>query len=184
MLATARVPGESEEERTVKHELMVSIFGVLAAGATMSASAQTCAAPEAWRPPPAGDARAVDTCNGDDSGAALMCGGTQDRVGPVYVFRTTFAPQRTFTTVTISGGGAGFDPVMFMTPAAGGCGANQETCNPSGDTGFPIASADVPDGDWLILVTAFGQNAPGTCGPVALSSNGSSPVTLTGFTID
>jgi len=32
-------------------------------------------------------------------------------------------------------------------------------------------------------VTAFGQNAPGTCGPVTLTSNGSFPVTLTEFTI-
>jgi hypothetical protein len=167
----------------MKPELIVVAFFALAASSSMSVSAQTCAAPEAWRPPPAGEARVVDTCNGDNSGAALMCGGTQDRVGPVYVFRATFAPPRTFTTLSLGGTSAGFDPVMFMTPTAGGCGANQETCNPSGDTGFPIATADVPDGDWLILVTAFGQNAPGTCGSVTLTSNGSYPVTLTEFTI-
>jgi hypothetical protein len=167
----------------MKHESIVVAFVALAASASMPVSAQTCMSPEAWRPSPSGAARVVDTCAGDNSGAALMCGGTQDRVGPVYVLRATFASPRTFNTLTLSGGGAGFDPVMFMTPAAGGCGANQETCNPSGDTGFPIATNDVPDGDWLILVTAFGQNAPGTCGPVTLTSIGSFPVTLTEFTI-
>ena len=167
----------------MKHEMIVVAFAALAACACMSASAQTCASPEAWRPGPVGAALLVDTCDGDNSGAALMCAGVQDRVGPVYVFRSTFAPQRTFNILTLSGASAGFDPVMFMTPAAGGCGANQETCNPSGDTGFPIATVDVPDGDWLILVTAFGQNAPGTCGPVTLTTDGSYPVTLMQFSI-
>jgi hypothetical protein len=168
----------------MKHKLMVAALGAIVASAiSMSASAQTCAAPEGWQPPPGGDSRNVDTCAGDNTGAALMCGGTQDRSGPVYVFHSQFSAGRTFTTVTLSGAAAGFDPVMFMTPFAGGCGANQETCNPSGDTGFPIATADVPDGDWLIFVTSFGQNAPGTCGPITITSNGSFPVTLTNFTV-
>jgi hypothetical protein len=168
----------------MNHKLMVAALGAIVAGAvSMSVSAQTCASGDPWQPAAAGGSRSVDTCAGDNSGAALMCGGTQDRVGPVYVFHSVFSAGRTFTTISLSGAAAGFDPVMFMTPTAGGCGANQETCNPSGDTGFPIATADVPDGDWLIFVTAFGQNAPGTCGPITITSTGSFPVTLTNFTV-
>jgi hypothetical protein len=168
----------------MKRKLIVAAFGFAVAGAmSMSASAQTCASPEAWQPPAQGDSKDVNTCSGDASGAALMCGGTQDRVGPVYVFRSNFTAEGSATTITLSGAAAGFDPVMFMTPAAGGCGANQETCNPSGDTGAGINRTDIPNGEWLIFVTAFGQNAPGTCGPVTLTANGSFPVTLTNFTV-
>ena len=169
----------------MKSVMIASTFAILGAMCSTSAQAQTCASPASWQPPaPSGNQLQVDTCSGDDSGSALLCGGSYDRVGPVYVIRSIFATPRTFTTITLSGGAAGFDPVMFMTPTAGGCGANQETCFPSGDTGFPISTTDVPDGDWLILVTAFGQNLPGSCGSIALASNGSVPVTLTRFTVD
>ena len=168
----------------MKNKLFVAALSAVAMGAvSMSVSAQTCASGDVWQPPAAGDFRSVDTCTGDATGSALMCGGTQDRVGPVYVFHSNFSASRTFTTITLSGAAAGFDPVMFMTPAAGGCGANQETCNPSGDTGLGMATADVPNGDWLIFVTAFGQNAAGTCGPITITSDGSFPVTLTNFTV-
>jgi hypothetical protein len=163
----------------------IAIF-TLATAASVSpllASAQTCTAPRPWQGSDDGISLALDTCDGDSTGAALMCGGTQDRVGPVYVLRSTINSNRGFTEIALSGAAPGFDPVMFMTPATGGCGANQETCFPSGDTGAPIRSADVPDGDWLILITAFGQNAPGTCGPVTLTA-GPLPVSLVRFTVD
>jgi hypothetical protein len=150
------------------------------------ATAQTCASPVGWQPDPKfPPSLVIDTCTGDNSGASLICGGVHDRVGPMYVLRSTFVnANQTATQVTLSGGGPGFDPVMYMTSASGGCGANQETCFPSGDTGFPMSVVGIPDGDWLILVTAFDQNAPGSCGQVALGTNGSFPVTLEHFSID
>lgn len=168
-----------------RQHLGLKPLGALVLGAiSVAASAQTCAFPEILQiPSPTGASRSANTCSGDAAGSVLMCGGTQDRVGPVYVFHSTFTASRTFTTITLSGGAAGFDAVMFMTPTSGGCGANQETCNPSGDTGVGIATGDVPNGDWLIFVTAFGQNAPGACGPITISTDGSFPVALMNFTV-
>jgi hypothetical protein len=174
----------------MNHKLVIATLGaVVATAVSASAFAQSCASPSAWQPPAAGDSRTGNTClpaaggQGDDSGSALICGGLHDRKGPVYAFASTFSAGRTFTTLALSGGAAGFDPVMYMTPAAGGCGANQETCSPSGDAGVGIATADVPDGSWIIFVTAADIDNAGACGAFTLTSNGSFPVTLTNFTV-
>jgi hypothetical protein len=164
---------------------IIRLAFVLIVAASAPVYAQTCASPDAWQPTGWGDSWGFDTCTGDTSGASLMCGGVHDRVGPVYVALSHFNSNRQFSRITLAGATAGFDPVMYMTSAAGGCGANQEGCFPSGDTGSPMHSADIPNGDWLILVTAFEQNTPGSCGFVTLTSDGPfTPVTLQRFTVD
>jgi len=167
----------------MKRNLLVATMGALVAGfASMSVSAQTCAGPQAWQPPAAGEAlNGLTTCGGDTT-ATAYCAGNQSAPGPAYVFQSTFAASRTFTNISLSGGAAGFDPVMYMSAVSGGCGTNA-ACGPSGDTGFPIATADVSDGDWFIIVTAASIDAAGACGAFNISSNGSFPVTLTNFTV-
>lgn len=171
----------------MKLNLAIVLGAIVAGTSSMSASAAlTCGSPTDWQPPASGDSVSATTClpSGDDSGSALICGGLHDRKGPVAVYHSNFTSGRTFTTISLSGGAAGFDPVMYMTPAAGGCGANQETCNPSGDSGVPMLTADVPNGDWLIFVTAADINNAGACGDFTLTANGSFPVTLTNFSVN
>jgi len=159
-------------------------LAVLLVTASSGLHAQTCVSPQIWQPPPEPfqPTLVATTCGGDTT-ATAYCAGNQSAPGPAYVFHSTFAANRTFTTIALSGGAAGFDPVMYMSAFASGCGTNA-ACGPSGDTGFPIASADVSDGDWYIIVTAASIDAAGACGSFGISSNGSFPVTLTNFTVD
>jgi len=146
-----------------------------------AAHAQTCAAPETWQPPVAGQALVHTTCGGDTT-ATSYCAGNQSAPGPAYVFQSTFAAPRTFTSISLSGGAAGFDPVMYMSAVSGGCGTNA-ACGPSGDTGFPIATADVSNGDWFIIVTAASIDAGGACGAFTITTDGSYPVELRSFDV-
>jgi hypothetical protein len=168
----------------MKRNLLVATLGALIAGAfSVSASAQTCASPLVWQPLAGGGSApgTLTTCGGDTT-ATSYCAGNQSAVGPAMVFHSTFSASRTFTAITLSGGAAGFDPVMYMTAFANGCGTNA-ACGPSGDTGFPIGTADVTDGDWYIIVTAAGIDAANSCGAFGLSTNGTFPVTLQNFTV-
>lgn len=167
----------------MKHKLLVAAFGVVAACAvSASASAQTCASPQAWQPPAAGGSLPGTTCGGDNTATNPFCGSAHARPGPIFVVRSTFNGGRTFNSITVSGATATFNPVLYFTAAAGGCGANQETCTISGGD-VPITSADVPDGDWLIMVSAADIDPDGACGNFTITSDGSFPVTLTNFTV-
>jgi hypothetical protein len=167
----------------MKPKLLVTAFGVVAACAVGApASAQTCASPQAWQPDVLGETLVGDTCAGDNTATNPFCGSAHARPGPIYVVRSTFNAGRTFTSITTGGATATFNPVIYFTSAAGGCGANQETCTISGGD-VPITSADVPDGDWLIMVSAADIDPDGACGTFQLISNGSFPVTLTNFTV-
>lgn len=168
----------------MKRNLLVATLGALIAGAfSVSASAQTCVSPTVWQPGAAGGSApgTLNTCGGDTT-ATSYCAGNQSAQGPAVVFHSVFSASRTFTTITLGGGAAGFDPVMYMTAFASGCGTNA-ACGPSGDTGFPIATADVTDGDWYIIVTAAGIDNPAACGAFTLGTNGTFPVTLQNFTV-
>lgn len=167
----------------MKRNLLVASLGALAMGAlfSMSASAQTCAAPFGWQPPPGGNTIPGDTC-GQDATAAGYCAGNFDAPGPAYVVQSTFDASRTFTNINLDGGAAGFDPVIYMSAVSGGCGTNA-ACGPTGDSTVDVLTADVPDGDWFIVVTAASINGAGACGAFTLASNGTFPVSLQEFTV-
>lgn len=168
----------------MKRNLLVASLGALTFGAFFSASAaaQSCVGPLAWQPDPGGTPVISGTTCGGDTTAGAYCAGNQDAPGPAYVLQSTFSASRTFSTITLGGGAAGFDPVVYMSAVSGGCGTNAP-CGPSGDTGFPIATADVPDGDWFIIVTAASIDAADSCGAFTVTSDGSFPVTLQDFTV-
>ena len=169
----------------MKLNRLVATLSVLTFGAafSFSAAAQTCAGARPWQPPTAGETlQNLTTCGGDTT-ATQYCGGNQDAPGPAYVIRSNFTGDRTFQTITLTGGAAGFDPVMYMSAASSGCGTNA-ACGASGDGGTPINTADVQDGEWFLIVTAAGINAAGACGTFSLASTGSFPVTLKEFSID
>lgn len=169
----------------MKRNLLVASLGALAMGAlfSVSASAQTCAGPDSWQPSAAGDPdiMGATTC-GQDTTAAGYCGGNFDAPGPAYVIQSTFDASRTFSAIDLNGGAAGFDPVVYMSAAAGGCGTNA-ACGPTGDSTVDVLTADVPDGDWFIVVTAASINGPGACGGFDLLSDGSFPVSLQEFSV-
>ncbi|KAB2901575.1 MAG: hypothetical protein F9K31_01425 [Dokdonella sp.] len=167
----------------MKKNLLAATLGAVVLGfVSMSASAQTCAGPQMWQPPVGGETiSGVSTCGGDTT-ATAYCFGNQDAPGPAYVFQSNFSSGRTFTTISLTGGTPSFNPVMYMSAVSGGCGTNAP-CGPSGDSGFPIQTADVADGDWFIIVTAASIDSAGACGDFTITSNGSFPVTLTNFTV-
>ena len=168
----------------MKRNLLVASLGALAMGAmfSMSASAQTCGGPVEWQPDAAGLPTITGTTCGQDVTAAGYCAGNFDAPGPAYVIQSTFDGTRTFTNINLDGGAAGFDPVIYMSAVAGGCGTNA-ACGPTGDSTVDVLTDDVPNGDWFIIVTAASINGPGACGDFTLASNGSFPVSLQEFSV-
>lgn len=163
----------------MKRNLLVGSLGALAFGAlfSVSAAAQTCAAPSSWQPPAGGSSVTGSTCGGDTT-AGGYCAGNADAPGPAYVMTSTFNSGRTFNTITLSGV-TGYDGVMYVETTCGTNGA----CTASGDTGLGITTANIPDGTYFIVVTAATFDAAGACGPFTISSDGSFPVTLQDFTV-
>src|SRR5690606_21544357 len=137
--------------------------------------AQTCASPEPVLFPSAGGATLSGSTCGGDTTAAGYCAGNFDAPGPAFVFEATFDATRHFTHLDLNGGAAGFDPVVWMSLVAGGCGTNAP-CGTTGDSATDVLSADIPDGDWIIIITAATINGPGACGDFTLASDGNVPV--------
>ena len=158
----------------VRPSLWVAFFS-LASGA---ANAQTCTAPQTWQPPPAGDTMTGSTCGGDTT-ASAYCGGQFAAPGPAFIVQGTFAPSRTFTAIN-SIASPGWDLMMYVSAVSAGCGTNA----PCVASGVSVASDEIPDGDYFIVVTAASFDANGQCGTFTLTSDGSFPVELQGFSID
>lgn len=169
----------------MKRNLLVASLGALAMGAlfSMSASAQTCAAPFPWQPNDAGtpDIIAATTCGQEANNGGGFCGGNFGAPGPAFVIQSTFAATRTFNNITIENV-AGFGGAVYMSSVANGCGVNA-ACGPTGSPGAPIVTGDVQNGDWYIIVTAADFDGVGACGTFDLTTDGSFPVSLQDFSI-
>lgn len=160
----------------------VLIASTLLLACTAPLMAQTCAAPASVAFPSAGGATlAASTCGGDTT-APAYCAGNFDAPGPAYVFQATFDATRTFSALNLDGGAAGFDPVIYLSQVAAGCGTDAP-CGATGDSTVDVLSADIPDGDWFIIITAATINGPGACGSFSLVSDGNVPVELRSFEI-
>jgi hypothetical protein len=162
-------------------KLAFATAGVLAGGA---AFAQTCASPSTWTPDAAGaPVQSGTTCGGTDS-VSLFCGALDSAGKPDVVYRVTLAaagPQRTATSITIAGGGAGFTPTMNMYSDA--CNT-ADACVQNGDPTSPVPLAGVGAGTYFLTVSATAFDASGACGAFTMSTNGTFPVSLQNFSVE
>jgi hypothetical protein len=164
------------------HKLLATSLSALTLGLlfSVSASAQTCATPNAWQPDTTGAPTINgDSCTGETNNGGGFCGGTFDAPGPAYVIQSTFSATGTYNNVTISNA-TGFTPALYVTST---CGANG-ACIATGDGGNPLPNSAIPDsGSFYIIVTAASFDAIGACGTFTLTSDGSFPVQLQSFTV-
>lgn len=167
----------------MKRNLLVASLGAVALGTmfSMSASAQTCASPFAWQPPPAGETIGGTTCGQESNNGGGFCGGNFGAPGPAYVIQSTFAAGRTATTIDITNN-VGFGGAVYVTPVASGCGVNAN-CVATGSPGSPVALSFVPNGDFFVIVTGVDFDANGACGTFNLTADGTFPVTLQDFSV-
>ena len=164
----------------MKHAALAVILfaGFLGAG---SINAQTCAAPGAWTPSPSGvPAQFTDLCSGSDS-VALYCDFLDSAGKNDAVWQLNFAAGFTSTHITVSGGAAGFNPVIYLYSSTCVSGSG---CVASGDTANPLPLAGLPAGSYFLAVTAASSDATGACGPITLNTNGYVPVSLQAFSVD
>lgn len=159
------------------------ILGVLfTLGFADLATAQTCAAPEAWHPgqSPGAVALTGTTC-GHETGIFAAC---QDAFGaPAEAFVATInvAGDATFTAID-GHGGPGYTLAMYLVPLANGCG--NFACTTTGDATTDLLHSDIPPGDYYLIITGADFDAAGACGDFTLVSNGNLPVTLQAFSIN
>lgn len=168
----------------MKRTLVVASIGALALGGLLSfsASAQTCAAPNMWQPPAAGQTfTGLSTCGGQVNTDGLYCGGNFGAPGPAYVFQSTFSASGSYTNITISNV-TGFGGAVYVVPTSSVCGTGA-ACTATGAPGAPIPSSAIPAGTYYIYVTAADFDANGACGTFDFASDGSFPVTLQNFTV-
>ncbi|WP_395682530.1 hypothetical protein [Dokdonella sp.] len=164
----------------MKHAAFAVIVfaGFLGAG---SVNAQTCAAPGVWTPSPSGaPALVMDLCSGSES-VALYCDFLDSAGKNDAVWQLSFAAGFTASQIAVSGGAAGFNPVIYLYSSTCASGSG---CVASGDTANPLPLAGVSPGSYFLAVTAASADASGACGAVILSTNGYVPVSLQAFSID
>ncbi|MEO5558635.1 MAG: hypothetical protein ABIR10_03040 [Dokdonella sp.] len=127
--------------------------------------AQTCNAPAVW--PGIGPLLSGTTCGGEHV-ADSFCNGIHENPGPNFVVRIYL--NHTATAITLIGGTAGFDPVMYLANGADSC--DSATCVGVGDSGTPINLAGIPPGYYWLFIAASAQNQTGACGSFALAADG------------
>jgi len=134
-------------------------------GASVHAGAQGCANPLAWQwqenvP------LVIDTCTGAQVNTGF-CGG-QGSPGPVVSVALNYNPAcMAISRIEISGGGPGFDPVMYLSNDRQNCA--QGTCIGFADTGSPLEWVGYAEGDYTLNVTARESNSLNACGVVSLA---------------
>lgn len=159
---------------------------VIAAMFSVSAGAQTCASPLTWTPDTNGAPTLTgDTCNGGETGILSICEAASDGHGHAYVARITSAAAGTYTNVTVQNSGFTAYVAVVPTSATGACNGGGDTghCVTSGDTATPIQHANVPDGDYFLIISNSGVDLPAACGAFTLTANGTLPVTLQDFSV-
>lgn len=145
--------------------------------------AQTCASPYPFRVPSNGDTVTANLCAGTDS-VALYCGGLDSAAKNDAIYTVTLAAPgsqyRTFSSISV--GGTGFTPVIYMY--SGAC-TSGDSCVASGDAQTPILNdPNIGAGTYFVAVSAAASDAAGACGQYSLSTNGYLPVQLQSFSID
>lgn len=150
-----------------------------------SAFAQTCASPVAWTPGQNGaPAYSGDLCTGGETGILSLCEQAQDAHGHAYVLRFTSSNAATYTTITINNTGFTAYMALVNTSVAGACNGGGDTghCATTGDINTPIQHANVPPGDYYLIVSNSGADQNTACGPFTIDINGT-PVMLQSFEV-
>jgi len=122
----------------------------------------------------------TDLCSGSDS-VALYCDFLDSAGKNDAVWQLNFAAGFAASKITVSGGAAGFNPVIYLYTSTCVSGSG---CVASGDTANPLPLAGVSAGSYFLAVTAASSDASGACGAVALGTDGYLPVNLQTFSID
>jgi hypothetical protein len=144
------------------------------------ANAQTCAAPGSWNPDATGAPPVnADLCVLPDS-VSLYCDFLDSAGKNDAIYQLTLPPAFTNTSISISGGAAGFNPVIFLY--TGTC-ANGNNCVQSGDTNNPLPLTGVTPGTYFLAATAAPSDATGACGTITMTTN-AVPVELQSFEVD
>src|SRR5688500_16028306 len=140
--------------------LLALLFAGLAGGAAV---AQTCEIPQTLRSDPL---QSASTCSGDLS-IASVCNGQIPIHGPVYVWRLQVGAGAT-AVLQLLGAEPGFNPVGYLVAADVPCGAGG--CYGHVDPMLDLAN--VPPGDYHVIVAASAWDAPGACVSYSLSVDG------------
>jgi hypothetical protein len=158
--------------------LALLVAGVLGSGA---AFAQTCGAPGSWNPDTTGAPPVVtDLCAGSDS-VALYCQFLDSAGKNDGIYQINLAAGFTATSISVSGAGAGFNPVTILYTAA--C-ATGDGCSQSGDANNPLPLAGTAPGAYFLAVSAAPSDAAGACGTTTMTTNGTFPVSLQNFSVE
>jgi hypothetical protein len=162
----------------------------LAALFSVSAGAQTCAAPDtSWHPDAAGSPDLPGSTCGHETGILSTCDGGNGAPGAAYVAQVVIAaaPNGSFTTISlVDDSGGTFHGILAAVNTTVGCvtGAGDTGhCTTSGDTTFPVQHANLSPGTYNLIVTGNDLDAAGVCGAFHLHADGTLPVTLQNFTV-
>ena len=156
-----------------------------------SAGAQTCAGPDtSWHPdtsgtPALGAGGTLSTC-GHETALISACQAGFGAPGAAYIAQVTTSASGTYTSIAVSGDTAAFTPTLYVvrTTAAGACdtaGGDTGTCQTS--SSIAVQAANIPPGDYYLIVTGADFDSAGACGQFQLTANGSLPVSLQSFTV-
>lgn len=170
----------------MKRNLLCATIGATALAAlfSVSASAQTCAAPDtSWHPDAAGTPALAGTTCGHEAGIVSVCTGSAGAPAAAYVaqIQVADAPAGSYTTITFAGG-AGYTISAYLVPTASGCNADA-ACTTVGDGSTTMLHGDTPAGSYYLILTGADFDTAGACGTFTATANGTLPVTLQNFSV-
>jgi hypothetical protein len=158
--------------------LALLVAGVIGSGA---AFAQTCGAPGSWNPDATGAPPVTtDLCAGSDE-VALFCQFLDSSQKNDAIYQITLEAGFTATSISVSGSGAGFNPITILYSDA--C-ATANSCVQSGDAGTPLPLTGTAPGTYFLAVSAAPSDGAGACGQPTLTTNGTFPVSLQNFSVE
>ena len=167
----------------MKRSLLMSVVGgaVLAGLFSVSASAQTCAAPTPWQPDATGAPPLSGSTCGAETGLTQYCSSSGDLPDTAFVASINVAAEGTFTALDFTGG-AGYTLTAYVVAQSAGC-VDNFTCTTSGDADANILHDDIAPGQYFLIISGADFDPNGACGDFTVTADGSLPVSLQDFTI-
>lgn len=163
----------------MKMTILGMFFASLLGGG--AAAAQTCAAPGAWHPTePIGPGIHTDLCGGVDS-VALFCDFLDSSNKNDAIFQINLGAGYAASKIVVAGSAQGFNPVIYLYSASCATGSG---CVQSGDAGTPLPLTGTAPGAYFLAVSAASSDSSGACGPIALGTDGTFPVSLQSFSVE
>lgn len=153
---------------------------IFASAFSVSASAQTCAAPVAWNPNTSGSPTLSGTTCGHETGIVGTCQ-TFGAPSAAFIAQVNITAAGTFTNISFTGG-SGYTIAAYLVPTANTCGPDS-ACTTTGDGTTPMLHSDIPPGTYFLILTGADFDTIGACGTFTATANGSLPVQLQNFTV-